>query len=198
MGDCKKNKAHGKGKATGTDTYEGDFKNGVPDGQGTYTWANKSVFTGKYSKGLREGKGIMTFKMEGRQDSVLEGYWKKDVYIGQHEKPWEIYSKTGSIRSADVDYTADKLNRVKVIITNTTGGVTGIGGQVAAIKVDNIVIAKGGFLRQTSLETHYKSTETTYGDVIYPFRVKIQMAKEEIEIEFFEPGSYTLNISINN
>ena len=58
-GDCKKNKAHGKGKAVGIDTYEGDFKNGVPDGNGIYTWNNKNVFEGKYLKGPREGKGKM-------------------------------------------------------------------------------------------------------------------------------------------
>jgi hypothetical protein len=197
-GDCKKSKAHGKGKAVGTDTYEGDFKNGLPDGQGTYTWSNKSMFTGKYVKGMREGKGVMIFKMEGRQDSVLEGYWKKDVYIGQHEKPWEIYSKTGSIRDIQVDYVPDKLNRVKVIITHTTGGVTGLGGQVPAIKVDNLEIIKGTFQRQNSLESHLKSTETTFHDVMFPFRAKLQMSREEIEIEFFEPGSYTINISINN
>lgn len=197
-GDCKKNKAHGKGKAIGTDTYEGEFKNGLPDGQGVYTWSNKNVFSGKYVKGLKEGKGTMTFKMEGRQDSVIEGYWKKDIYMGQREKPWEIYSKTGSIRSADVDYTPDKVDRVKVIITNTTGSVTGLGGQVPPIKVDNLVLSKGSFQRQTSLETHLKSTETTFHDVMFPFRVKLQMGREEIEIEFFELGSYILNISINN
>lgn len=197
-GDCKKNKANGKGKATGTDTYEGDFKSGLPDGQGTYTWANKSSYTGKFSKGLKEGKGVMTFKMEGRQDSVLEGYWKKDVYIGQHEKPWEVYSKTGSIRDVDVDYTPEKTDRVKVIITNTTGSVTGLGGQVAPMKVDNTLLIKGSFQRQTNLESHYKSTETTYHDVIFPFRVKLQISREEVEIEFFEPGSYIVNISINN
>ena len=197
-GDCKKNKAHGKGKAIGTDTYEGDFKNGLPDGQGTYTWSNKSMFSGKYVRGLREGKGLMTFKMEGRQDSVVEGYWKKDIYIGKNEKPWEIYSKTGSVRDVDVEYTADKLDRVKVIITNTTGSVTGLGGQTPKIKVDNLILIKGSFQRQTSLETHLKSGETTFHDIIYPFRVKLQMSREEIEIEFFEPGSYTLNISINN
>lgn len=197
-GDCKKNKASGKGKAVGTDTYEGDFKNGLPDGQGTYIWANKSAFTGKFVKGLKEGKGIMTYKMEGRQDSVLEGYWKKDVYIGEHEKPWEVYSKTGSVRDVDVDYTADKLNRIKIIITNTTGSVTGLGGQVSPMKVDNLLLIKGSFQRQTSLESHLKSTETTYHDVMYPFRAKLQISREEIEIEFFEPGSYVVNISINN
>jgi hypothetical protein len=197
-GDCKKNKAHGKGKAVGTDTYEGEFKNGLPDGLGTYVWPNKSMFTGKYAKGLREGKGVMTFKMEGRQDSVVEGYWKKDIYIGKNEKPWEIYSKTGSIRDVDVDFTADKLNRVKVIITNTTGGVSGLGGNVPPIKVDNLLLIKGSFQRQNSLESHLKSTETTFHDVMFPFRIKLQMSREEIEVEFFEPGSYTINISINN
>jgi hypothetical protein len=68
-GDCKKNKAHGKGKAVGIDTYEGEFKNGVPDGQGTYTWGNKNIFEGKFLKGLREGKGKMTMKRKGAQDS---------------------------------------------------------------------------------------------------------------------------------
>src|SRR5215203_389222 len=83
MGDCKKNKAHGKGKAIGTDTYEGEFKNGIPDGYGTYTWNNKNIFEGKYIKGLREGKGTMTIKREGAQASVIDGFWKKDVYIGK-------------------------------------------------------------------------------------------------------------------
>lgn len=197
-GDCKKNKAHGKGKAVGIDTYEGDFKNGLPDGQGTYTWPNKNTFTGRFEKGFREGKGVMTFKNEGRQDSVVEGFWKKDIYIGQHEKPWEVYSKTGSVREVQVDYTADKSSRVKVIITNTTGGVSGVGGQMPAFKVDNVVVLKGSYQRQTNLESHYKSTETSFIDIIYPFRIKLQIAREEIELEMFEPGSYTINISINN
>jgi len=197
-GDCKKNKAHGKGKAIGIDTYEGDFKNGLPDGQGKYTWSNKNVFDGKYVKGLREGKGIITFKRQGAQDSIVEGYWKKDAYIGQNEKPWQVYSKTGSVRDVEVEFTPDKLYRVKVIITNTTGGVSSLGGQMPKYKVDNLVLLKGSYQRQNSLETHYKSTETTYQDVLFPFRVKLQMQKEEVELELFEEGSYTITISINN
>ena len=197
-GDCKKNKAHGKGKAIGADTYEGEFKNGVPDGQGTYTWSNKSIFVGKYVKGYKEGKGVMTFRKQDGQDSIIEGFWKKDAYIGQHEKAWEIYSKSGSVRNVEVEYTPDKSNRVKVIITNTTGGVTGIGGQALQYKVDNLVLLKGSYQRQTNLEVHYKSTETSYLDVMFPFRVKLQMQREEIELEMFEPGSYIINISINN
>jgi hypothetical protein len=197
-GDCKKNKAHGKGKAVGTDTYDGEFKNGTPDGTGTYTWNNKNVFVGKFVKGLREGKGIMTFKKEGKQDSVVEGYWKKDVYIGKNENPWKVISRTGSVTKVEVEYTPDVVRRIKVIVTNTTGGVSSIGGQMPSFRVDNVVVVKGFFERMTSLESHLKSTETSLMEVTFPFRGKFMINREEIEIELFEAGSYTVNIAINN
>jgi hypothetical protein len=197
-GECKKGKAHGKGKSTGLDTYEGDFKNGLPDGQGTYTWSNKNTFTGKYVKGLREGKGKMTFKKEGAQDSVLEGFWKKDAYAGKNERPYQVISKTGSVREVSAEFTPDKVGRVKIIITNTTGGVPSLGGQLPSLKVDNIVTIKGFFQRQTTLETHYKSSETSLFEVTFPLRIKLMIAREEVDIELFEEGSYTINIAINN
>jgi hypothetical protein len=197
-GDCKKNKAHGKGKAIGADTYEGEFKNGIPDGQGTYTWSNKNVFVGKYIKGLREGKGIMTIKREGAQDSVIEGFWKKDAYIGKYEKPWIVHSKTGSVREVRVEYNSDPLQRIKIVITNTTGGEQTTFGVTPPMKVDNVQVLKGHFERQTSLESRLKSSETTLMEVTFPIRVKLNIGREEVEIEFLEPGSYIVNISINN
>jgi len=197
-GDCKKNKAHGKGKAVGTDIYEGEFKNGVPDGEGTYTWSNKSVFAGKYVKGFREGKGIMTFKKPNGQDSIIEGYWKKDVYIGAHENPWEVISKTGSITKVEIEHTPGITQKIKIVVTNTTGGVSGVSGISMRFTVDNILVSKGYYDRKTSLETHLKSTETTLTTVTFPFRAKFQISGgEEVEIEFFEQGSYTVDISVN-
>lgn len=198
-GDCKKGKANGKGKATGIDSYEGDFKSGLPDGQGTYTWQNGTVYTGKYSKGLREGKGMMTFKrVNGGADSVVEGFWKKDTYIGRYEKPWIVHSRTASVSKVEVEYTADKVNRVKIIITNTTGGVKGASGfEMAQYKLDNVQLIKGYYERITNLETHYKSTESSLMEVAYPLRVKLNMTREEVEVELLEPGSYKISISIN-
>lgn len=197
-GDCKKNKAHGKGKAVGADVYEGDFKNGVPDGDGTYTWANKNVFEGKYLKGLREGKGKMIFKREGMQDSVVEGYWKKDAYIGKYEKPYIVHSKTGSVREVRVDYVNDPLARVKVVVTNTTGREQTTFGVSPSMKVDNVQVLKGHYERMTSLESHLKSSETTLIEVVFPFRIKLNIGREEVELEFLESGTYTVNIAINN
>jgi len=197
-GDCKKGKAHGKGKAVGADIYEGDFKNGVPDGQGVYTWSNKNMFDGRYVKGLKDGKGTLTFRREGAQDSIVEGYWKKDVYIGKHENPWEVIGKTGSVTKVEVEYSPANSERIKIVVTNTTGGVSAIGGQLPQLRVDNVIVIHGFYDRKTSLETHLKSTETTLTDVTFPFRAKLQIAREEVEIEFFERGSYIVNISINN
>ena len=197
-GDCKKNKAHGKGKAVGMDTYEGEFKNGIPDGHGTYTWSNKNVFEGKYIKGLREGKGTMTMKREGAQDSIVEGFWKKDVYIGKNEKPWIVHSKTGSVREVLVEYISDPLNKIKIVVTNTTGGAqTSSGATMPRYTVDLVQVLKGHYERLTSLEAHLKSTETTLLEVIFPMRVKLTIGTEEVELEFFESGSYIVNISIN-
>src|SRR5437868_10788313 len=61
-GDCKNGKANGNGKSVGTDTYEGDFKSGLPDGRGTYVWINGNQYTGKFVKGLKEGKGLIALK----------------------------------------------------------------------------------------------------------------------------------------
>jgi len=196
-GDCKKNKAHGKGKAIGIDTYEGEFKNGIPDGEGTYTWSNKNVFEGRFLKGLREGKGKMTMKTAGAQDSVVEGFWKKDAYIGKYEKPWIVHGKTGSVTNVEVQYISDPLARIKIVVTNTTGREQTTFGVTPPMKVDNVQVLKGHYERQTSLESHLKSSETTLIEVIFPFRVKLNIGTEEVELEFFESGSYTVNISIN-
>ncbi|HUX95910.1 MAG TPA: hypothetical protein VMV47_09275 [Bacteroidales bacterium] len=81
-GECKKGLAHGKGVATGIDRYEGQFRQGLPNGNGTYTWSAGNVYTGEWSKGLKEGKGKM-INFTARGDSVVEGYWKGDSYAGK-------------------------------------------------------------------------------------------------------------------
>jgi len=80
-GKCKKGLASGKGKAVGKDTYEGQFLKGLPDGSGTYYWANGDVYQGDWMNGMRNGTGIFTFKHDGN-DSILAGYWQNDEYKG--------------------------------------------------------------------------------------------------------------------
>jgi hypothetical protein len=72
---------------------------------------------------------------------VVEGYWRKDVYIGKHENPWEVISKTGSVTKVEVEYSPANSERIKIVVTNTTGGVSAIGGQLPQFKVDNVMVS---------------------------------------------------------
>jgi hypothetical protein len=81
VGKCKKGLAHGNGKAVGTDTYEGHFRKGYPDGKGVYTWASGDVYDGNWKMGQRDGEGVFKFAIQG-YDSIQSGIWSNDEYKG--------------------------------------------------------------------------------------------------------------------
>ncbi len=197
-GDCKKGKAHGHGKAEGKDKYEGDFRNGLPDGNGTYTWDNGNQYAGAWAKGKKEGKGKMTFKVSGR-DSLVEGYWKKDVYVGKHEFPYTIYAKSKSVGEVEVEYIKDGFGQITFFIQNTSGGASGIGttGDLAKYKVDEVQLQTGAYGRLYYNDNHTKKSESILTDMRLPSRMKVVMGGENIEIEFHEKGSYKVTVTIN-
>jgi hypothetical protein len=106
-GKCKKGLAHGKGLAVGTDTYEGRFSKGLPDGTGKYTWADGRVYEGSWSEGMREGKGTMIYQRAGG-DSIVTGIWKNDEYFGPVPVPSYKIIRTQSV----VRYTFRKINDI--------------------------------------------------------------------------------------
>jgi len=115
-GSCKQGLAHGKGEAFGTDHYVGEFRKGLPEGNGTYVWQSGETYTGEWKKGLREGKGKYTFLNNGR-DTSLTGLWKEDKYIGEKEVVPYIIEYRNSIgrvtcmRVGDRPYVKYKFSR---------------------------------------------------------------------------------------
>jgi len=99
-GKCKNGLAHGKGLAVGTDTYEGRFSKGLPNGSGKYTWEDGRIYEGDWSKGVRNGKGSMIYPTDGK-DSIVAGIWKDDEYKGKELlPPYQITMSRGVIRSS--------------------------------------------------------------------------------------------------
>ena len=188
-GECKKGKAQGTGKAVGEDSYVGNFKSGIPDGEGTYTWKNGSSYIGKWSNGLRDGNGSMKFKLANGSDSLVTGFWKKDVYLRRYETPYKIYSKTGNVREVNIEFKSSDNSSAKFVVTGTSGG--------GLVRVDNIQIVTGGFMQQNFYDLP-RRTETVLLSLDLPFRAKYIIRNDEIEIEFFEKGIYIINIYINN
>jgi len=107
-GKLKKNMAHGKGVAFGVDKYEGSFKSGYPHGKGIYTFKDTAVFEGNFKKGLKTGKGQLRFLNCKSQDSIVDGYWKNDKYIGVNKdgKPYKIISLSNISR---IDFKKNNL-----------------------------------------------------------------------------------------
>ena len=89
QGECKNGLAHGKGIAKGQDIYEGEFKKGLPEGTGTYTWANGDIYKGNLRKGLKEGKGSF-MQHTAKGDSTLTGIWRNDKYEGTGTAPYRV------------------------------------------------------------------------------------------------------------
>lgn len=198
-GDCKKGKANGKGKATGTDTYEGDFRAGLPDGSGTYKWSNGNEYTGEFVKGLKEGKGTLLYKKPYGGDSIIKGFWKKDIYIGVNEHPYRVINKSKKITDVEVEFKTDPYNKITFFITNTSGGAHLVdGGELPKLKVDEIQTITGAYGRLYVNDNHAKKTESIIEEVRFPIRLKAVIGTEEFEIEFFEKGTYIINMRIND
>ena len=109
IGDCKGGLADGTGHATGEDFYKGEFAKGLPEGKGSYIWKNGATYDGEWKKGLRDGYGIYSHKYQSR-DSILEGDWKEDKYLGKRAlAPYVIEYRNGigrvsCMRSGDRPY----------------------------------------------------------------------------------------------
>ena len=59
--------------------YEGEMKNGRPDGKGIMIYSNGNIYKGEFKKGRPDGKGIMTYS----NGNKYEGEWKKGFRKGK-------------------------------------------------------------------------------------------------------------------
>ncbi|MDH5365761.1 MAG: hypothetical protein OEW67_02175 [Cyclobacteriaceae bacterium] len=94
-GECKRGLANGNGKATGElGTYVGLFKKGMPNGLGKLTYSNDHYYEGKWKYGKKHGEGVLVYPA----DSTVRGFWEEDVYIGEYPSPYKIVSQYGSAK----------------------------------------------------------------------------------------------------
>ena len=86
-GEWKSNKPYRQGSFSYEDAdnsdnsfvYEGEWEDGLANGQGTMTWADDAVYEGEFAGGKRNGQGIYTWA----DGSVYEGEWVNGLKNGQ-------------------------------------------------------------------------------------------------------------------
>ena len=80
MGSWRNDKQEGKGRLISPDgtTYEGEFKNGLPDGFGIQIGEGEE-YTGKFLRGSRNGSGLLK-RADG---TTIEGEFSQGVQEGR-------------------------------------------------------------------------------------------------------------------
>ena len=73
----------------GRESYEGEWANDKPEGQGTMKWKNGDIYEGEYKEGERNGHGVATYAKDdesGRE--YYDGEWKGNQRDGQGTMKW--------------------------------------------------------------------------------------------------------------
>lgn len=195
-GGCKDGKASGEGKAEGVDRYQGNFKNGFPDGEGDYTWANKDHYVGSFRKGQLEGKGEMHYATRSGRDSVVAGFWKKNKYVGIYENPYVVRDRTSKVNKVDVQIIQRAKGGGSININSSQ--LTGAAGATPIIPlVTDITVLAGQYVNK-NIQSMSKSGIARITQLIFPFRARFQFSNGEmVEILFNEDVDYEVTIAFN-
>jgi hypothetical protein len=86
LGECLKETPNGRGEVSyyNGDSLQGDFKNGIVDGAGTYRSSGGNRYEGGFQEGKRHGKGVYTWA----QGSTYSGQWTDDERHGSGVFTW--------------------------------------------------------------------------------------------------------------
>lgn len=81
QGDFKENVRHGYGTYTLPDgsIYDGEFVNNLFSGKGTFTWPDGSIYTGSWKDGKRHGSGLL----KSYDGFTYEGQWSNNAMDGR-------------------------------------------------------------------------------------------------------------------
>lgn len=203
-GECKEGLANGKGIAVGVDSFNGNFKNGFPNGSGKYFYKNGSWYNGNWKKGKFDGQGVYHKANENNADSgSVAGYWKNGVYTGKYYKAYIIHSMSNAIEDVSVKK-VKRPGEVTIVITvkNTTGGALSTGtlsneAVMSKSRLTNIIVQKGRIDRQMTDEiSSTLSNRYVFRNIEFPLYATFFFDVEQVQLELLENVSYDITVNV--
>ncbi len=186
-GECKKGLAHGKGEASGRDNYVGEFRKGLPNGTGIYTWSTGEVYEGEWRNGKRHGYGTYSFISSGR-DSLLQGMWANDVFKGMSEADAvHVVMKRNLVR-----YTSMRRGDGNQVIVKIL-----MGGAPNSDIEDLMFVSNSGSEIRYSHVTGFDNVEFPFwGKVTYSTWNKLKTMRYDVvfEFEITQPGLWEISL----
>lgn len=91
VGEFKNGLKNGQGtktRADGSNKYVGEWQSNGYGGRGTYTWEDGRKYVGEWQNSSMEGQGTLTFT----DGTVQKGFWKDNEFVGTKYK-WDIAEK---------------------------------------------------------------------------------------------------------
>jgi hypothetical protein len=198
-GDCRNGLAHGKGEAKGRHHYLGQFKNGRPNGQGTYYYNDSVYHVGIFQDGLREGKGITYYTRAGKPDSLVKGYWSGDVYRGKRYSTYVVNDMPVFDRS-EITSSDERGNTITIETETTSGAIKGSNvttGTGLVLTVSDVVALDGSFIKKLD-ETSGIKYKVSYELSKFPVRLRIMLSNgQSFTLELYKPAKWNVYLFLN-
>jgi hypothetical protein len=147
-GQCSRNFANGKGVATGTARYDGEFRNGMKHGHGVKTWPSGDRYEGQFHDDKKQGFGIYTwgpgtawageryegqFVADQRQGSGTYTWPNGDRYEGVWDKDQRLGYSVMEIRRQQAKAAREQAFKSGVLVCRV-GGAAGASATKGAVE----------------------------------------------------------------
>jgi hypothetical protein len=203
-GDCKKGLANGAGEAIGLHHYTGQFKNGMPNGKGTYHFHEDQFYTCNFQDGVKEGKGEMHYLRYNVPDSIVKGFWSGDEFRGKYYNTYS-FRTSETFDSYEIIPSDQNGNSVTIDISTTTGSPDGTAASLTGraktgfvlsltdITATNDIVIREILVNKTTTKSSY-----TYLLSKFPANLLITLSNNRIiELDLYKAAKWDIRLFLN-
>jgi hypothetical protein len=200
-GDCKNGLANGQGDASGIHHYKGSFKDGIPDGYGTYYYDDSTYYMGYFQDGIKEGRGEAHYMHQGKPDSTIKGYWSGNEYRG---KKYITYDFDGATKFDRYEITATPEwgHTISFEISTGTGSPAGFANNLHnagyVLKLDELNVGNNTIIRKLSEVITPTRTFYTYDINVFPVVLYATLSNgDSFKLHLYKNARWTARLFVD-